>query len=284
MKNNNLSPLPFYDNINEQNHRKTYAYGAVYPLYCPLGNIPPFQVIIPHGSVDITSVTLINYGTSNGTDITTEMEDTGLSVVRFAAYGYDVIVYPAISPQNISSKEGRFYLMLTLSDNTFLYSDVFTLVNDTSGLLVVQWWDNEDLVMDGCRIVYSTGYRNTLWIQSQLGKPDYEFEEEGEQRDGFFFPEKQISQKKYKCSMLASEYLCDAMRFIRLSDFVNILDQNNILYRCDTFLFTPEWQEQGDIASVEIEFTCGRVAKKIGRYTTGDAPSFNEDFNNDFDN
>ena len=149
MKNNNLSPLPFYDNINEQNHRKTYAYGAVYPLYCPLGNIPPFQVIIHHGSVDITSVTLINYGTSNGTDITTEMEDTGLSIVRFAAYGYDVIVYPAISPQNISNKEGQFYLMLTLSDNTFLYSDVFTLVNDTSGLLVVQWWDNEDLVMDG---------------------------------------------------------------------------------------------------------------------------------------
>ena len=284
MKNNNLSPLPFYTNIDEQNHRKTYAYGAVYPLYCPLGSMPPFQVIIAHGSVTVSSVTLVNYNTGETTDITSKMNDSGLQVVRFAAYGYDVIVYPAISPQNISNKEGRFYLMLTLSDNTFLYSDVFTLVNDTSGLLVVQWWDNEDLVMDGCRIVYSTGYRNTLWIQSQLGKPDYEFEEEGEQRDGFFFPEKQISQKKYKCSMLASEYLCDVMRFIRLSDFVNVLDQNNILYRCDTFLFTPEWQEQGDLASVEIEFTCGRVAKKIGRYMTSDAPSFNEDFNNDFDN
>ena len=84
--------------------------------------------------------------------------------------------------------------------------------------------------------------------------------------------------------MLASEYLCDVMRFIRLSDFVNILDQNNILYRCDTFLFTPEWQEQGDIASVEIEFTCGRVAKKIGRYAPSFNADFNSDFNNDFDN
>ena len=284
MKNNNLSPLPFYTNIDEQNHRKTYAYGAVYPLYCPLGSMPPFQVIIPHGSVTVSSVTLVNYNTGETTDITSKMNDSGLQVVRFAAYNYDVIVYPAIAPMNISPDEGRYYLTLTLSDAKVLYSDVFTLVNDTSGLLVIQWWDNEDLVMDGCRIVYSTGYRNTLWIQSQLGKPEYEFEEEGETRDGFFFPEKQISQKKYKCSMLASEYLCDVMRFIRLSDFVNILDQYGVMYQCDTFLFTPEWQEQGDIASVEIEFTCGRVAKKIGRYIAGDQPSFNNDYNEDFDN
>jgi hypothetical protein len=192
-------------------------------------------------------------------------------------------VYPAIAPFNISNKEGRYYLVMTLSDNTMLFSDVFTLIGDTSGYLMIQWWDNSDLVMDGCRIVYSTGYRNTLWIQSQLGKPDYEFEEEGETRDGYFFPEKMISQKRYKCHMMASEYLCDVMRFIRLSDFIFILDQNSVMYQCDTFLFTPEWQEQGDLASVEIEFTCYTVAKKVGRYIA-ELPNFNNDYNNDFDN
>ena len=283
MKNNNLSPLPFYRDINEQNHRKSYAYGAVYPLYCPLGSMPPFQVIIPHGSVTVSQVMLIDYGTGNGVDITSAITDSGLQIVRFAAFGYDVIVYPAIAPMNISNKEGRYYLVMTLSNNTYLYSDVFTLIGDTSGYLMIQWWDNSDLVMDGCRIVYSTGYRNTLWIQSQLGKPDYEFEEEGETRDGYFFPEKMISQKRYKCHMMASEYLCDVMRFIRLSDFVTILDQNSVMYRTDTFLFTPEWQEQGDIASVEIEFTCNTVAKKIGRYIA-ELPNFNNDYNNDYDN
>lgn len=283
MKNNNLSPLPFYRDINEQNHRKSYAYGAVYPLYCPLGSMPPFQVIIPHGSVTVSQVMLIDYGTGNGVDITSEMNDSGLQIVRFAPFNYDVIVYPAIAPFNISNKEGRYYLVMTLSDNTMLFSDIFTLIGDTSGYLMIQWWDNSDLVMDGCRIVYSTGYRNTLWIQSQLGKPDYEFEEEGETRDGYFFPEKMISQKRYKCHMMASEYLCDVMRFIRLSDFIFILDQNSVMYQCDTFLFTPEWQEQGDLASVEIEFTCDTVAKKVGRYIA-ELPNFNNDYNNDFDN
>lgn len=283
MKNNNLSPLPFYRDINEQNHRKSYAYGAVYPLYCPLGSMPPFQVIIPHGSVTVSQVMLIDYGSGNGVDITSEMNDSGLQIVRFAAFNYDVIVYPAIAPFNISNKDGRYYLVMTLSDNTMLFSDVFTLIGDTSGYLMIQWWDNSDLVMDGCRIVYSTGYRNTLWIQSQLGKPDYEFEEEGETRDGYFFPEKMISQKRYKCHMMASEYLCDVMRFIRLSDFIFILDQNSVMYQCDTFLFTPEWQEQGDLASVEIEFTCDTVAKKVGRYIA-ELPNFNNDYNNDFDN
>jgi hypothetical protein len=47
---------------------------------------------------------------------------------------------------------------------------------------------------------------------------------------------------------------------------------------------TPKWQEQGDLASVEIEFTCDTVAKKIGRaYTLGQDGDFNDDFNNDFD-
>jgi hypothetical protein len=284
MKNNNLSPLPFYRNINEQHHRKTYAYGATYPLYCPLGSMPPFQCIIPHGSVTLTAVTLINFNTGTGTDITAEMQETGLQIVRFAAFNYDVIVYPATAPMNISNKEGRYYLMLTLSDNTYLYSDVFTLIADTSGYVLVQWWDNEDFVMDGCRIVYRRGYRNTLWLQTQLGKPDYEFSEEGETRDGYFFPEKMISEKRYKCSILAPEYLCDVMRFIRLSDFVDVLDQYGTMYHCDTFLCTPEWQEQGDLASVEIEFTCDTVAKKVGRYITAGQPAFNNDYNNDYDN
>jgi hypothetical protein len=170
---------------------------------------------------------------------------------------------------NISNKEGRYYLMMTLSDNTYLYSDVFTLIADTSGYVLVQWWDNEDFVMDGCRIVYSTGYRNTLWLQTQLGKPDYEFSEEGETRDGYFFPEKMVSEKTYKCTILASEYLCDIMRFIRLSDYVFVQDQYGNTYRCDTFLITPKWETQGNVASVEIEFTCFTVAKKIGRGSTG---------------
>ena len=100
---------------------------------------------------------------------------------------------------------------------------------------------------------------------TELGKPEYQFEEEGEDRDGYFFPEKRISEKTYRCTILASEYLCDVMRLIGLSDYVRVTDKYGRKYDCDTFLITPEWQTQGDLASIEIEFETDTVVKKIGQ-------------------
>ena len=112
-----------------------------------------------------------------------------------------------------------------------------------------------------------------------------EFEEDGEERDGYFFPEKQISVKTFKCTILAPEYLCDVMRFIRMADYIHITDKYGREYDCDTFLITPKWQTQGDLASVEIEFKTNTVVKKIGRgYIINNNGDFNGDFNNDFDN
>jgi hypothetical protein len=69
------------------------------------------------------------------------------------------------------------------------------------------------------------------------------------------------------------------MRLIRLSDHISIRDSFGRLYKCDTFLFTPKWETQGDLASVEIEFQTNTVIKKLGSVFRGD---FNNDFNNDF--
>ena len=73
------------------------------------------------------------------------------------------------------------------------------------------------------------------------------------------------------------------MRLIRLSDVVEMRDNYSNLYRCDTFLMTPKWEDQGDLASVEIEFTCDTVAKKIGRAYVSGTGDYNNDFNNDYD-
>lgn len=66
-----------------------------------------------------------------------------------------------------------------------------------------------------------------------------------------------------------------------MSDFVTVYSQGR-KYDCDTFLITPKWQTQGNLASVECEFECATVVKKIGRgvipMTGGD---YNKDFNND---
>lgn len=285
-RNNNLSVLPFYNSIVEQNHRKSYAFGDVYPLYTPQDSVPAFQVVITHTAATISKVELYTAKGIYTSNITTYLTAGGLTKKDFT--DYDVLVYPATASEAVVSiPEGQYYLVITMSDNSVYYSDIFTSVGMISAYLKVQWWDAADFVMDGCRIVYPLGensvFQNTLYLNTELGKPEYEFNEEGEQRDGYFFPEQQISEKKYKATFLASEYLCDVMRFIRMADYVKITDKYGNIYRADTFLITPKWEAQGNLASVDMEFTCDTVAKKIARPVSS-VGDFNEDYNESFFN
>ena len=283
IQNNNISVLPFYTSIDEQNHRKSYAYGNIYPLFAPADMLLPFQIIRNTRANDVTSVVLYDKTGKQVADITTYMKETGLQIVRFQSLRYDVILYPSILPMPLNQLDGIYYMALSDGVQTW-YSEMFTVVQDVSAYLKIQWWDVENLVFDAGQIVYTEpNYKNTLYLCTELGKPEYEFEEDGEERDGYFFPEKQISVKTYKCTILAPEYLCDVMRFIRMADYIHITDKYGREYDCDTFLITPKWETQGDLASVEIEFKTNTVVKKIGRgYILGNKGDFNEDFNTDF--
>ena len=81
------------------------------------------------------------------------------------------------------------------------------------------------------------------------------------------------------------EFLIDAMRLVRLSDVVTVRDKFARVYDCDTFLVTAEWQTQGDLASLEIEFTTSTVVKKTGRsWSQSGAGDYNDDYNDDYNN
>lgn len=281
-RNNNLSVLPFYTDINEQNHRRSYAYGEVYPLYCQTNTLPPFQIV----RTEQTAVQWVRMYTKDGTlvgNLLTEMQQTGLQVVPFNEYGYNVILYSAVMPMATNMLQGQYYIVIKTAAAMY-YSDIITMVNDMSAYTKIEWYDDEDMVMEGCRIVYQNPrFINRLWFASEIGKPEYTFDEEGEERDGFYFPEKQLSEKTYKMTVLAPEYLCDVMRFIRMADYVRVTDKYGREYDCDTFLITPKWQEQGDLASVEIEFETDTVAKKIGRMAVrNNIGDYNIDYNNDY--
>lgn len=284
IQNNNISVLPWYTSIEQQNHRKSYAYGTIYPLFTPKRTLLPFQIMRNTSSRNITGAQLYDKNGVLFADITTALKETGLQIVPFASLGYDVIVYPSLLPFAIDTPDGIYYARMTDGVNVW-YSEMFTIVGDLSGYLKIEWYDVENFVFDAGQIVYQNPkFHNVLYLCAELGKPEYTFEEEGETRDGYFFSEKQISEKTYRCMALAPEYLCDVMRFIRMSDKVFVTDKYGRQYDCDTFLITPKWQTQGDLASVEIEFETATVAKKIGRgyITPGRNGDFNNDFNNDF--
>lgn len=284
IQNNNISVLPWYTSIEQQNHRKSYAYGTIYPLFTPKRTLLPFQIMRNTSSRNITRAQLYDKNGVLFADITTALKETGLQIVPFASLGYDVIVYPSLLPFAIDTPDGIYYARMTDGVNVW-YSEMFTIVGDLSGYLKIEWYDVENFVFDAGQIVYQNPkFHNVLYLCTELGKPEYTFDEEGETRDGYFFSEKQISEKTYRCIALAPEYLCDVMRFIRMSDKVFVTDKYGRQYDCDTFLITPKWQTQGDLASVEIEFETATIAKKIGRgyITPGRKGDFNNDFNNDF--
>lgn len=287
--NNNLSVLPFYDSTEDQNARKWWAYGRVYPLFTPAGFLLPFQIITEHTDLmpnNISGATIYDANTHAQIESITSEIRSGITKKEFASLGYDVWVFAGQLPVLNSIANGRYYLLLTWGNWQIVkVSEIFTVVNDIQPYLKITWWDNDDFIMDAGTIVYKNpAFKNVLYLQADLAKPEYPFEEEGETRDGYFFPTKQISEKRYRFNFFASEYLLDVMRFIRMADFAEI-EYHGQRYSLDTFLITPEWESNGDIAAVEAVFDTATVAKKIGLgYIKAQRGDFNDDFNNDFDN
>lgn len=276
--NNNLSPFPWYDDISKQNHRRDYAFGNIFPLITPNNRLLPFQLRRDSRSAYVTSVILRNIAGRQMYDITDAIKETGLTIRSFD--GYDLIIYPGKIPMAISMRDGYYYAEMSDGVETW-YSEVFDVVGQLDDFMKIEWWDEEPLYYSGGHIEYSKGtYKNKVYLCTQVGKPDYDFEEEGEERDGYFFPEKQVSEKIYKFVFIAPEYLCDAMRIIRMSEHVEITSRGET-YVADSFLMTPSWQDQGDLAAVDVEFETDTVIKKIGIGRNSGA-DFNNDFNNDF--
>lgn len=279
--NNHLSPLPFVNTLAEQAHRQTYAYGQIFPLYTEANFLLPFQIIrTKTATISLTSVYIRK--AKNDTvvaDITNKLQLTGLVAVE--RDDYNIWVYPALLPFDTRFDEGQYYLVLTDNNGT-CYSEVFTAVHNINLFTKIEWWDEEDFVFDdGCIVYKLPTFRNKVYLPTEVGMPDYTFNEEGEERDGFFFPQKQLSEKTYRCTFLAPEYLCDVMRTIRMADNVRVTDKYGRVYMCDTFLITPKWQPQGYLASVDCEFQTNTVMKKVNyaRYIVN-----NGDYNNDYDN
>ena len=184
---------------------------------------------------------------------------------------YKGTVYIFVGAKDPGVWDASKVFLLTAQPITY-YSDVFTVIDDISNYTKIEWRCSEDVIFDSGRIVYSYNdggvnktYSNIMYFAEQIGKPAYPFDEEGETRDGLFYVTKQVSSKTYKMVTFANEVMCDAMRLIRMSDIITVTDGYGRPYSCNTLLVTPEWQEQGDVASVKIEFTCNTFIKMIGR-------------------
>lgn len=276
LNNNNLSPIPFYGSLAEQDFRKWYAYGGMYPHRVSSRNLVPFFFTVAAQGVRISKVSVFQVccNEEEGGDVPLGnkiasrcgvIERGGCSTICFCA--------PII---NIGLEKGAYFMQFDLSTNggpMTVYSDVFFVEPSTDldkFFVGIEWYDGADLELsDGGVIPYAhifgTLYKNQIFLDTTIGMPEYTFTEDGEERDGRFFPIKQISEKVYKFKAVVPEYLCDCMRLIRLSDVVIITDQLGRTYNVEHFEMDVKWLDGGHLAEIDCSFETDTVVKKIGK-------------------
>lgn len=277
--NNNISPLPFYDDIALQNHRKDYAFGQIYQLITYRNVLLPFQVILSSGT-SIEWVKLYDFNTGDYTDITNSLKENGLVIKAFT--NFSLLKYPGTLPVVEIKHEGLYYLVINITDLGTIYSDIFTIVNSVSDYLSIEYNNSYNFELRNGVIDFSDNFKFRCYLNTQIGKPEYSFEEEVTERMGYSFIESQVSKKIYKFTFIAPEYLCDALRIVRLCENKQIVSKSQI-YNLSSFTMEPEWEDQGDLASVECEFETDTVIANISGYEPvplgGD---YNNDYNNDY--
>ena len=278
--NNNISPLPFYDSLALQNHRKDYAYGQVYQLITYRNMLLPFQVVLSNGT-SVGWVRLYNFNTGKYIEITDSMKENGLVIKPFT--GFVLLKYPGTLPIVEIKHEGLYYLVIYINGLGTIYSDLFTVTNRISDYLLIEYSNSYNFELKNGIVDFSDNFAFKCYLNTQVGKPEYNFEEESTKRLGYIYVESQVSKKTYKFNVIVPEYICDALRIVRLCDN-KIIRCKDDEYEAITFEMEAEWQTQGDLASVTCEFETDNVVANIGGFVPDKlGGDYNNDYNEDFD-
>ena len=278
--NNNISPLPFYDSLALQNHHKDYAYGQVYQLITYRNMLLPFQVVLSNGT-SVGWVRLYNFNTGKYIEITDSMKENGLVIKPFT--GFVLLKYPGTLPIVEIKHEGLYYLVIYINGLGTIYSDLFTVTNRISDYLLIEYSNSYNFELKNGIVDFSDNFAFKCYLNTQVGKPEYNFEEESTKRLGYIYVESQVSKKTYKFNVIVPEYICDALRIVRLCDN-KIIRCKDDEYEAITFEMEAEWQTQGDLASVTCEFETDNVVANIGGFVPDKlGGDYNNDYNGDFD-
>lgn len=278
--NNNISPLPFYDSLALQNHRKDYAYGQVYQLITYRNMLLPFQVVLSNGT-SVGWVRLYNFNTGKYIEITDSMKENGLVIKPFT--GFVLLKYPGTLPIVEIKYEGLYYLAIYINGLGTIYSDLFTVTNRISDYLLIEYSNSYNFELKNGIVDFSDNFAFKCYLNTQVGKPEYNFEEESTKRLGYIYVESQVSKKTYKFNVIVPEYICDALRIVRLCDN-KIIRCKDGEYEAITFEMEAEWQTQGDLASVTCEFETDNVIANIGGFVPDKlGGDYNNDYDEDFD-
>ena len=269
--NNNFNILAWYDSIDQQNHRKSYVYGSIWGLIAPDNSILPFQFVSPGSLGNVTSIVVKSLNSNKSIDLTGKLDIQVTNHTDDDNNAYSIVMHKGNSTISPKLSEGRHYIVLKQGTKTW-YSEVFTVVSNISCYIKLEYWDNDNLYFKGGHIDYTSGFKFVCYLSTKIGKPSYPFEEELTERDGYKFIEKQTSSKVYNMTFNAPEFMCDALRLVRMCDNINITSDGKV-YRALSFSVNVDWEDYGDVAAIDAEFETDTVVTKIANILNGPSES-----------
>lgn len=258
------SPLKWYTD-QRYLHKNGLTNHEPYIDPVPQNQIPPFKFPREATGNSIIYFRLTNCATGVQTDITAEINQAGLTVQGFT--NYDLIVYPAtVKILGVAIPLGTY--TAEMSDGiTVWYSEEFTMVDDIGKFIEIEYCNRSAILYSGGRFDYQGGYRNRVFLNSRIGKPNYPTKAEAEERQARELYSEQISWKEYQFQVLVPEHVIDTLRSIWLHDEKTIRFEG-IEYNAEKFeMSDPIWQESG-LAIVDFTFITDTYIVKVASDTS----------------
>lgn len=272
---NNFSPLAFRKKESKATYEKWYAFGKNYAIPASANTLTPFQFTelnIPVFDPNTVEVEVINEETG-------EAKKSGVYVSFDVMPEHGGVLY--VSPGKNSFREalpqGTYRARFSIGDEVYISTPFCVIpgIETSSKYLLIEYWNDEKIAYPGGFI--TTGANNDfkyqMYVPATICKPKYEFEEELTKRAGYKFLELQTSTKVYAFTFVAPEFICDAMRLIRLSDYIRI-SHDGEYYNALNFEFDVDWQEQLYLAAVDCQFETDSIIQKLPSFNRRDKASF----------
>lgn len=272
---NNFSPLAFRKKESKATYEKWYSFGKNYAIPASANTLTPFQFTelnIPVFDPDTIEVEVINEETG-------EPKKTGVYVSFDVMPEHGGVLY--VSPGKNSFREalpqGTYRARFTIGTQVYISTPFCVIpgIETSSKYLLIEYWNDEKIAYPGGFITTGANndFRYQMYAPATICKPKYEFEEELTKRAGYKFLELQTSTKVYAFTFVAPEFICDAMRLIRLSDYIRI-SHDGEYYNALNFEFDVDWQEQLYLAAVDCQFETDSIIQKLPSFNRRDKASF----------
>ena len=266
-----IGPLAIYDALEKQHRFKPYAYGQISPLVSPKGVIPPFQFIVPSkislaSFSEVIAIRIDSDGKElQQIDLTSIFNAAGRVTIKSSTKDTNIYLRPTLDSHIVSQLQavGYYYLKIVVGQATY-YSEIWASCQDIENYLKLTYTNSYNLTIKGHQIYFGKDiFEGAIYLNTELGRPEYAFEETVTERLGYSYIENQVSKKRYRFSFIAPEYLLDALRIVRLCNIKTCTTKEDT-YDMLTFSIEPTWEEQGDLASVEAEFEVDNIIANLG--------------------